>query len=148
MPAWTDIKPSAIAGQLSIVWSYKYDREKDEFIGRLSGDRIVEIFGKNFRGLSLAEIHPPEAVPRIFRLFKRVVSEPALQEFKGIVFNQLNRVGIGTRVLLPLSADGVTGDGILGVTEYLIRRADPNAHVEAAPDEERWFSLNSESSRT
>lgn len=77
----------------------------------MSGDRIVEIFGKNFRGLSLSEIHPAESVPRIFRLFKRVVSEPALQEFRGTVFNQLNRVGIGARILLPLSTEGVMADG-------------------------------------
>ena len=29
MPDWTNIRPSAIAGQLSIIWSYKYDRVTD-----------------------------------------------------------------------------------------------------------------------
>ena len=34
LPAWSDIRPSAIAKQLLIVWSYTYDAEQDEFVGR------------------------------------------------------------------------------------------------------------------
>src|SRR5690349_19775003 len=32
MPAWPDIKPAAIAPQLPIVWSYRYDWNHDAFI--------------------------------------------------------------------------------------------------------------------
>jgi hypothetical protein len=116
MPAWSDIKPSAIKAQLPIVWAYKYDAQKDEFIGRLAGDQIVSIFGKSFRGLPLSDAHPAEAFAWIFALLKKVVSEPALYQYDGRVFSQLNRYGAGERIMLPLSADGRESDGILGAT--------------------------------
>src|SRR6516225_8995664 len=58
MPAWQDLKPSRISGQLSIIWSYIYDPSTDEFRGRLAGDRIVQVISRNIRGLSLKDVHP------------------------------------------------------------------------------------------
>lgn len=118
MPAWADIKPAAIARQLGIVWVYKYDRAKDEFTGRLSGHDITQTLGKNIRGLSLAEVQPPEFLVWIRGICRRVVLEPALYQYEGRVYRHLDRIGLGERIMLPLADDGVTGDGILGATEY------------------------------
>ena len=56
MPSWNDIRPSAIAAQLPIFWSYKYDPATEEFTGRLAGERITRMFGKDFRGMPLREM--------------------------------------------------------------------------------------------
>src|ERR1700742_769655 len=142
MPRWADIKPSSIAAHLSIVWSFRYDAAKDEFTGRLVGERIARHIGKDFRGLSLADAYPPDAVPWVMRLFKRVVTAPALYTFSGTVFTQMGRSGFGERILLPLSSDGARADGVLGAT--LLHDASGMALSLVAPprdDASSWFAL-------
>src|ERR1700722_20276042 len=102
MPAWSDIKPRQISNVLPIIWAYTYDVKNDAFTGRLAGDRIVEAFGKSFRGLPLTAIQPPEAFPWVHRLLRRVVVEPAAYRGIGRVFQQFERYGRGERIILPL----------------------------------------------
>jgi hypothetical protein len=140
MPSWSDLCPSRIAAQLPIVWSYKYDAPTDSFIGRLAGDRISQIFGKNFRGLPLSELHSPEAFPDVFARCKRIVMEPALYHANGRVFRHLDRAGQGERIMLPLSSDDVLGDGILGATEYNYARSGLGLEGSTA-DGDAWYAL-------
>jgi len=138
MPGWGDIRPSRIVRQLPIVWSYIYDRSSDTFTGRLAGDRIEEIFGKPFRQMPLSEIFPASEYQDVFQRAKRVVCEPALYRGEGLVFRQLNKFGYGERILLPLAADGASGDGILGCTEY---HSIDGPYDEALPHADDWFAL-------
>jgi len=138
MPDWTSIRPSAIAGQLSIVWSYRYDLSTDTFTGRLSGDQIDQIFGKNLRGVPMKDVYPPNEYPRLFARAKRVVGEPAFYRGEGMVFEHAAHFGLGERIMMPLSSDGVTSDGVVGATEYkAVRGNSSDLHAEA----EFWFPL-------
>ncbi|MBN9544552.1 MAG: PAS domain-containing protein [Alphaproteobacteria bacterium] len=141
MPRWTDIIPSRIAAHLSLVWSFKYDAARDIFTGRLVGERIARHIGKDFRGLSLAEAYPADALPWVAVLFKRVVSEPALYAHAGPLFHQMGRPHPGERILLPLSEDGAAADGVLGAT--VLHEATAMPLTLMAPDHasEHWFSL-------
>ena len=141
MPRWTDIKPSRIAAHLSLVWSFKYDAAQDVFTGRLVGERIARHIGKDFRGLSLADAYPAEALPWVGAMFKRVVNEPALYAYAGPLFHQMGQPHAGERILLPLSEDGVTADGVLGAT--ILHDATAMPLTLMAPDraDEHWFSL-------
>ena len=142
MPRWTDIIPSRIAAHLSLVWSFKYDAAKDAFTGRLVGERIARHIGKEFRGLSLTEAYPAEALPWVRVLFSRVVREPALYAHTGSLFRQMGREHPGERILLPLSEDGVAADGVLGAT--ILEDATTMPLTLIAPDRasEHWFSLS------
>ena len=142
MPRWTDIQPSRIAAHLSLVWSFKYDAARDVFTGRLVGDRIARHIGKDFRGLSLTEAYPAEAMPWVDVIFRRVVREPALYVHAGPLFHQLGREHLGERIRLPLSEDGVAADGVLGAT--ILHDATNMPLTLMAPDraDERWFSLS------
>ncbi len=139
MPAWPDIKPGKISSVLPIVWAYTYDAQTEAFTGRIAGDRIVETFGKSFRGLPLEAIQPPEAFPWVYQLLRRVVVETKAYHGAGRVFQQLDRYGWGERMALPLG--GTHGDGVLGATEY--HRAGFAPGVSAGPfgESESWFSL-------
>ena len=141
MPAWRDIDPAAIAPQLPMVWSYKHDSKTDEFIGRLAGDRIEQVFGRSLRGARLSELHSAEAYAWVSRLCKRVITEPALYKYAGPIFIQLNHYGSGERIILPLSSDNVTSDGILGATEYPFAVSRSVALVRPSQGVERWLSL-------
>jgi hypothetical protein len=138
LPGWSDIQPSLIAAQLPIIWSYKYDRVSDSFIGRLAGDKIERMFGKSFRGSPMNEIYPKEDFPILFARSKRVVCEPALFRGEGMVFKHIDRLGRGERIILPLADDGVAGDGLLGVTQYQLVDGVPSADDS---ERESWFPL-------
>lgn len=140
MPSWDELRPAAMAKQLPIIWAYKFDRSTGEFTGRLAGDRITEVFDKSLRGMRLQDFHPPEAGPWVTAMLLRVVSEPALHLSSGRVFKQMDRVGTGQRIILPLAADGKNGDPVLGVTEYH-SRISAEQPIQVATDVEAWFPL-------
>lgn len=141
MPKWDDLQPSKIAGQLPIVWAYRYDQRTGEFTSRLAGDRITQIFGKNLRNVPLEEVHPKEALSWVYGLYSRIVTEPAIYRSSGRVFKQLDRYGEGERIVLPLSSDDMVGDGILGATEYRYSIPKPGLPCEVVTESEEWFSL-------
>jgi len=141
MPAWRDLRPAAMRKQLPIVWAYAYDPDTEQFTGRLAGDKITDIFQKNFRGISIPEVHPREAVGWVYGLLKRVVTEPALYHYEGQVFRQLERYGSGERIILPLSSDGTEGDGLLGATEYDLHPGIAVTVTAPAKETEQWFSI-------
>ena len=138
LPAWNAIHPAAIAHQLPLVWSYNYDRASDTFTGRLSGDQIDRIFGRNVKGVPMTELYPANEFRRFFERLKRVVCEPAFFRGEGMVFTHLDRYGHGERIVLPMTTDGATGDGIFGATEYEWSFGEPDAHH---AEVETWFSL-------
>jgi len=139
MPAWSDLKPRQIVKTLPIIWAYTYDVKSDTFTGRLAGDRIVEAFGKNFRGLPLAAIQPPEAFPWVHRQLRRVLLEPAAYLGTGRVFQQCDRYGRGERIILPLG--GAHGAGVIGATDYRPSSFIPGISAGPVGESETWFSL-------
>lgn len=143
MPSWDQIRATELVKQLPIIWSYSFDRATGQFTGRLAGERISQAFGRNILGISPEEVHPPEALGWVKAMFMRVVSEPAVYRGSGRVFKELDRDGLGERIILPLASDGAVADGILGATEYDFYRqpgvVPPPVHV--FTDEEKWFSL-------
>lgn len=142
MPAWEDLKPSAIAGQLSIIWVFKCDPESGEITGRLAGDSIASAFKRNFRGAPLRDLHPAETYPGIYERALQLIREPALSHCKGNLFRQRDRFGVGERITLPLSGNGMTCDGVIGASEYVYPVRDHGyGPVEILIDGERHFSL-------
>jgi len=135
-PSWHDIQPSKIAGQLKLLWVYKYDPVTEQFTGRLAGNAIEAVFGKSFRGTPMRDLYPAEDYDRLYARAKRLLSEPALFHSEGKVFHHFERIGRGERIMLPLAEDGRHGDGILGVTIYELATGAP-----APCETETWFSL-------
>jgi hypothetical protein len=141
MPSWHDIQPKAIAPYLPWVWAYKFDRTSEEFVGRLAGNCIERAYGKSFHGLTLAQIHTsPDRYKAGRSLLLRVMSEPAIFLGHGRVFQFKEQFHSGERLMLPLSTDGVFGDGVFGATE---RGPLPLAHepVQGINDIGEWLSL-------
>ena len=141
MPSWEDLQPKAIGHQLAIAWSLKYDRAQGAFTGRLAGDRIARLVGKNFRGLPLAQAQTPASFAAMQPLLTRVVNEPAIFFGSGNIFRQGERLVKGERIILPLSSDGALADGVIGATEYQNSHLLPEEAVEPISDIETWFAL-------
>jgi hypothetical protein len=128
MPAWSDIDPVAIGRRLRYVWAWKYERDADSFTCRLAGEDIVRAFGRSPRGMKMTEFFAPEVYKDFLPWHQRVLSEPAFLHGAGKVYSRVERNFTGERIMLPLSEDGATADGILGATVYLA-----SAGVGAAP---------------
>jgi len=141
MPAWRDIDPVALGPHLPIVWSWKYDRAADDFVGRLSGEEITRAFGRSLRGAKHADIFPRDRNRKVFDWHRRVVTEPALAHGEGLVFSHVGRLGIGERIIMPLAEDGSTGDGIFGATAYEIADATDDGAERRESYELRFFPL-------
>lgn len=142
LPAWTDIRPSAIAAQLPILWSWKYDPASDSFTGRLAGDAIEAIFGKSLRGAAMADLFGPTGYQAIFARHRRVVTGPWFFHGEGLVFRHLDRYGTGERIILPLSDSQGVADGIVGATVYETTVGTMPPDLAAAQETEQWFALD------
>jgi hypothetical protein len=142
LPSWEMLRPSEIAPHLSTVWAYKYDRQTGAFTGRLAGTRIALGFGRNFRGISLEDAHPPENYPRVRDYMTRIVSEPAACRNSGKLFRQRDAVVEGERIVLPLASDGVHCDGVLGASDYYWPHPNPdNGPIILLSDIEDWCPM-------
>jgi hypothetical protein len=139
MPAWSDIRPSAIRTLLPIVWVWKFDAAADRFTGRLAGERIDAAYGHSLRGAGLAEVFSGPDYPVMFGRFRRVVAEPALYHGEGLLHRRTERFYTGARVLLPLSGDGREGDGVIGACDLTLHFGDPPDSV--CGEQEQWFAL-------
>jgi len=141
MPAWDDLKPSAIKEQLNIVWSWRFDPVSRQFIGRLAGARIESVLGMSIRGARMADVFGRYDYAKALARHTRVMTEPALFRGRGLIFRHLDRFDIGERIILPLADDGEHGDGILGVTEVQSNYGTPPEKVVRGAEVESWFTL-------
>jgi hypothetical protein len=133
IPAWRDIDATVIGKYLPLVWAWRFDAVQGVFIGRLAGEEIVAVLGTEIRGRPLQQCFPADAGQVVHDRYKAVIAKPALMHTTGHVHMATQRHGIGERLVMPLSDDGITGDGVLGVTEYRLNIADARA-VGAAID--------------
>ena len=141
MPAWEDLKPSAIKEQLKIIWMWRFDSARREFIGRLAGERIESVLGMSIRGARMAEVFARHDYAKALARHMRVMTEPALYHANGLIFRHLERFDMGERVILPLASDGKHGDGIIGVTEFESNYGEPPDDVVRGAETGSWFTL-------
>jgi hypothetical protein len=142
MPAWADLRPSAISAHLSVIWSWRYDPVADNFTGRLAGDAIEAVFGRTIRNVPMREVFPPDRYETIFRRHKRVISGPAFFRGSGFVFQHLQQMGSGERIIMPLSDSRTEPDGLLGATVYTVIQPLPDRNLISAQEHEEWFALD------
>ena len=115
IPRRARIEPAAFASLLSSV--YVCERSGSGIRYRLAGAQIEQVLGMSVRGLSLPEIFPdPLALEVISGVYNAVMERPALAFGRGQVYVRLNRIGFGTRLVLPLSSDGRAVDMLIGAT--------------------------------
>jgi hypothetical protein len=141
MPAWKDIDPTILRRNLPILWSWRYDRRRDKFTGRLAGEAIIHLLGKTPRHMEMVTFFGTEDYDRVFARFKRVIDGPTAMIINGPVYGYGGRCGIGERLALPLASDGETPDEVWGATCYeLLPSTDP-AMFEAQSESVIHFML-------
>lgn len=142
MPAWEDIRPSALKAQIPIVWAWKFDRGSGTFTGRLAGERIQSVFGTTIRGARMSDIFFGREYEKILARHTRVVKTPAFFRGRGLVFHHLERFDRGERIILPLAGDGMHADGIIGATEFSSTFGPVGETGMGTVETEEWFGLD------
>jgi hypothetical protein len=140
MAAWSKLSPSAIAPYLTLLWSFRYDRQTGEFAGRLAGNRIMLASGHSFRGTTLRELHSPEIYERSQAEFIRLVTTPAVYRCRGPLFRAAGKVTEGERTVMPLGEDGEHADGLLGASEYTVPPVT-GCPFELISENAEWYSI-------
>jgi hypothetical protein len=137
MPSFEQLDLPSLPGPMRRMWVYRYDAGR--FTGRLADDKISKALGKNFHNLPLEEAHTAATYLWVHRVLTRVVTEPAIYRSGGSLYRQAGQLIAGERVGLPLADDGITGDGVLGISDW----RDPHLEgpFELLNENESWLSL-------
>jgi hypothetical protein len=139
MPAWTDLSSPILSPHFKLLWGFHYDRQADDFTGRLAGKNVVDWVGANFWGASLKEIHPPHIFRESHQLLSGVVGGPSAVRCSGRLFSAGGTIVMGERIALPLAADGKSCDAILGASDY---DAPPlSGPIELIHENVEWFAI-------
>ena len=139
MPAWGDLSSSVLSPHFKLLWGFRYDPLTEEFMGTLAGAHVKEWLGANFWGAKLTDIHPTHVANAAHQLMRKVVTTPAAGRCTGELFTMGGQPVTGERIALPVAADGVNGDGVLGALDYdFLPVTGP---VELLFENMEWFAL-------
>ena len=142
MPSWSDLSSTALSAHFKLLWGFRYDARSDEFMGLLAGAHVKEWLGANFWGAKLKDIHLPHVEMEARRFLSTVIAMPAAGRCSGTLFTAGGKAVPGERIALPLSTDGLHGDGVLGASDYEYTIA--SGPVELVHENLEWFALRSE----
>jgi hypothetical protein len=122
-----------------MIWGFQHDPYTGDFTGRLAGQHVRDWLGANFWGASLKDLHPPHVFRDAHRFFSGVLAVPAAGRCSGRLFTINGEPVNGERIALPLSADGITADAILGASAY--DSPLQSGQVELIHENMEWFAI-------
>ena len=141
MPGWGCFEPACISPRIKRIFAFAYDRASGEISRSLAGKEIISEINRNLAGTLIQLLQPPRLAVRMHYTVSRVVRGPFLYRGTGKLFQQGAHIAEGERIILPISADGITGDGALGASDYDHPTIDASTEpVEVLHDIEEWFS--------
>jgi hypothetical protein len=116
MPSRRDIDALCLGPILPHIWLCDYEAERNTFRYRLAGEEVNAAFGCRLAGCLLSDVVLSERFETVNRIFLRVMQEKLALHAEGPIYRCTDRVNLGERLVLPLSSDGETADGLVGVT--------------------------------
>jgi hypothetical protein len=115
LPARTDIDPQDIVQILKYVILVDVLRDPTDFRFRLAGTDVVRRFGEELTGHRLSEVDVDGKYRQIFDEYELTVTRRQPSVFTEAFTRKDGKYVQYTRLLCPLSADGVRVDMLFGV---------------------------------
>lgn len=124
LPGRRDFDPAEVPTALGNLVLTEVERGPYRFRVRLMGTAVVAAMGKDFTGRYLDEVFP-EVQDTLIHMDRVAVVESGLPNYYSGRSSTPFKLDFAPieRIYLPLAADGVTVDQILGMTVYLSRIA-------------------------
>lgn len=135
MPSRRDIDPLSLGPVLPFIWLSDYEADYGTFRYRLAGEEVNAVFGSRITGKLLSEIVKGQRFVNVNQLFLRVITEEIALHAEGPVYRCTDRMTLGERLVLPLSSDGRTADGLIGVT---VRGESVDLSSDTAQQEQKY----------
>ena len=88
----------------------------------------------------MSELFVDQELEWIGQICRRVVGVPAIHYGVGTIATPDNTQGIGERLILPLSTDGIFADAVIGATVYPQVGGLRKAHLDFY-ERDYWFTL-------
>ncbi len=118
MPSRTAIDPAAIVNVLPYIYVYDFRSDSGRFFNRFAGEHIYNTSGVRGGRRFLDELFTLPVSETIRGWFMRVVGIPSVAHM-GVAVKYASGDEIpGERLILPLSSDGRTADGLIGASVY------------------------------
>jgi hypothetical protein len=129
-----EIDPLAFHKALPKVWIYER-MAKDEFICRLAGDEVRNMYDRPIVGCSLAKLIRAQNAADVMAHHEAILATPGIGYMTGRVYLQsLNRFGTGERLLLPALDEQGAARFIWGATCYNFPQAVAQVAIMEQPD--------------
>jgi len=116
MPSRRDIDAVRLGPVLPIIWISEYESAAATFRYRLAGEEVNRVWGRSVAGCLLSDFVLPERFKPTNDAFLKVLREELALIASGPVYRCTDRIGLGERLVLPLSSNGETADGLIGAT--------------------------------
>lgn len=116
MPSRYDLDATELGPVLPIIWISQLEEAAGTFRYRLAGEQVNEIWGMSVAGHLLSDFVSPDRFRVTNEAFLKVLHDEAALLASGPVYRCTDRIALGERLVLPLSSDGVTADGLVGAT--------------------------------
>jgi len=117
MPSWADLPVIGSLPYAKMLWGFGYDPVSGDLTGVLAGSKIGKWIDAKFYG----QVKDQRANYGLGALEQRLITcaaTPLAYRSKGRLFKVDSFVVTGERIALPMAADGQTGDGIFGGSDY------------------------------
>lgn len=114
VPSRRTIDPVDIFRLLPNIWICDYEVGLDTFRYRLAGEDVSAPYGRNLKGLTVADLFDGDRYVYANTQMKRVALDRCITLVSGFVLWNVDRYQSGERLILPLSTDGTPG--ILAIT--------------------------------
>lgn len=118
VPDRRDIDPSALIHLLPKLWLWEYEEKRGDFINRLAGGEIVEVFQRNPRGMFLGDWVPPKIVSVARPRYQRVIDEPAICVASGPSYVAGDKRAWCERVIAPMTNRADRPSIVFGITVW------------------------------
>lgn len=118
LPTLDAIDPVDLAPLLPTLWVAGWDDEARDFVYRLAGERVLQVFRRPIRHQPLGAIYSGPVAETLRERYKRICTEPAAYYGHGHIYGHVERYGIGERLVLPLSDKYGRPKLVVGCTIY------------------------------
>lgn len=124
VPLKSDLTPDSILSILPYVWVYRYEEAVDDFVCRISGERINDAWGQSLRGVQFRDIVGQSAHPAALRRWKTIIETPSIQYGKVAAAKPHQDKVIAERLVLPLADPDGAVCYTMGLSVYPYRQDD------------------------
>lgn len=121
VPRKTAFDPLTVVDLLPMVWLYRYEPERKDFICRLAGENVNQAWGRSIRGMTLRQVVGEADHPTILGRWREIVETPFIHYGGSRERLSAQLVYQAHRLLMPLNGGAEAPsppDHVIGISLY------------------------------